>query len=102
MPALGGPSSTTFHSSGEKASFDVIRSSFPIDANQELLAPGEQTHDRDHPRAGARRHQPRTTDVLRSPRPAGLGAERSRLDLDLNERALMPHGARSAGPARRA
>src|SRR5580692_12972957 len=28
MPALGGPSSTTFHSSGEKAAFAVIRNSF--------------------------------------------------------------------------
>src|ERR1035437_1555603 len=32
MPALGGPSSTIFHSSGEKAAFAVIRSSFPIGA----------------------------------------------------------------------
>src|ERR1700689_645874 len=37
MPALGGPSSTAFHSSGEKAVFDVIRSFFPVDVTRENM-----------------------------------------------------------------
>jgi hypothetical protein len=56
IPALGGPSSTTFHSSGEKADFEVIRGSFGSIRNKNCLHAGEETHDRDHPRDDARQH----------------------------------------------
>jgi hypothetical protein len=67
IPALGGPSSTTFHSSGEKAALDVIRGSFGSMRNKNCLRAGEETHDRDHPRAGARQHQSCAAAVLRPP-----------------------------------
>src|SRR5712692_2465148 len=91
MPALGGPSSTTFHSSGEKAAFDVIRSSFRIDAESATAQVHRRNARSRSSPAGAHRHQPSAPDLLRSARPARLAAEPGGLDL------MRAHAADRAG-----
>src|SRR5260221_9789724 len=60
MPALGGPSSTTFHCSGEKAAFVVIRYSCPHCGKYGLLAGrGGGTDEREVPLEPAQ-HPPRS------------------------------------------
>src|SRR5260370_20320751 len=92
MPALGGPSSTTFHSSGEKAAFAVIRSSFPIGAKLgTTYARRRNARSRSSP--GRSPPTPALGDRCAQVRQAaGLGAEHS--GLDLQEGALISRTGR--------
>src|SRR6266436_4810080 len=51
MPALGGPSSTTSHCSGERAAFVVSRYCWPdCEKSGRLAGRGGGTHEREYPR----------------------------------------------------
>src|SRR5260221_12310862 len=74
MPALGGPSSTTSHCSGEKAAFVVLRYSCPHCEKYGLLAGrGGGTHEREVPPGARPTPAPVSHQFVGRRRPRALG-----------------------------